>query len=96
MRTVAESTLESLFRFGAQVAFGLPGVHNLAFWRTEPRADLPRIVGVRHEQACVYAADGWARATGQLGASLVTTGPGAANATAAFGEAAMSKSPIIL
>ncbi len=51
---------------------------------------------VRHEQAAVYAADGWARATGRLGAAVVTTGPGAANAVAAFGEAAAARSPVLL
>ena len=75
------------------MAFGLPGVHNLAFWS----ADSPvRIVGVRHEQACAYAADGYARATGKLGVALTTTGPGAANALAAFGEAAVSGAPVLL
>ena len=55
-----------------------------------------RIVGVRHEQACVYAADGYARATGRLGVALTTTGPGAINALAAFGEAAVSGVPVLL
>jgi thiamine pyrophosphate-dependent acetolactate synthase large subunit-like protein len=51
---------------------------------------------VRHEQTAMYAADGWTRASGCLGAALVTSGPGAANTTAAFGEAAMSRSPVVL
>ena len=44
----------------------------------------------------MYAADGLARATGGLGVALTTTGPGAANAVAAFGEAAASGSPVLL
>ena len=75
---------------GADTVFGLPGVHNLAFWLVPERAPLV----VRHEQTAVYAADGWARATGRLGAAVVTTGPGAANAVAAFGEAAAAGSPV--
>jgi acetolactate synthase-1/2/3 large subunit len=55
-----------------------------------------RIVGVRHEQACVYAADGYARATGRVGVALTTTGPGAINALAAYGEAAVSGVPVLL
>ncbi|MGA0066708.1 MAG: thiamine pyrophosphate-binding protein [Candidatus Nanopelagicales bacterium] len=92
-RTVGTAILELLADRGVEVAFGLPGVHNLAFWS----ADSPvRIVGVRHEQACAYAADGYARATGRLGVALTTTGPGAANALAAFGEAAVSGAPVLL
>jgi acetolactate synthase-1/2/3 large subunit len=84
-----------LGRAGVETVHGLPGVHNLAFWR-EAGPGTPRIVVVRHEQTAVYAADGLARVTGGLGAALTTTGPGAANALAAFGEAAASRSPVVL
>jgi thiamine pyrophosphate-dependent acetolactate synthase large subunit-like protein len=90
---VAEQVLEVVARHGARTVFGLPGVHNLAFWRA---VEHPTPVVVRHEQAAVYAADGWARSTGTLGAAVVTTGPGAANAVAAFGEAAAAHSPVLL
>ena len=93
--TLAARILDGLAAAGVQTAFGLPGVHNLAFWR-ELQPGRPRIIGVRHEQAAVYAADGLARATGGLGVALVTTGPGAANAVGAFGEAAASRSPVLL
>jgi thiamine pyrophosphate-dependent acetolactate synthase large subunit-like protein len=92
---VARRVLEAFSQAGVRTIFGLPGVHNLAFWR-EAAPDLPRIVGVRHEQTTVYAADGLARATGGLGVALTTTGPGAANAAGAFGEAAASGSPVVL
>lgn len=95
-RAVAGRLLEAMAAVGTDTVFGLPGVHNLAFWREPPGADLPRLVNVRHEQTAVYAADGFARASGRPGFALVTTGPGAANAVAAFGEAAMSKSPVVL
>jgi acetolactate synthase I/II/III large subunit len=90
---VAEQVLDVLALHGARTVFGLPGVHNLAFWRATGR---PTPLVVRHEQAAVYAADGWARSTGTLGAAVVTTGPGAANAVAAFGEAAAAGSPVLL
>lgn len=89
---VARAVLDAAAEHGATTVFGLPGVHNLAFWKDVPR---PPMV-VRHEQAAVYAADGWARTTGRLGAAVVTTGPGAANAVAAFGEAASVGSPVLL
>jgi thiamine pyrophosphate-dependent acetolactate synthase large subunit-like protein len=90
--SVARSIIEAVGVHGATTVFGLPGVHNLAFWKVPEAAPLV----VRHEQAAVYAADGWARATGRLGAAVVTTGPGAANAVAAFGEAAAARSPVLL
>ncbi len=91
--TVAGAVLDTLAAAGVRTVFGLPGVHNLAFWRVGGR---PEIVGVRHEQTTVYAADGLARASGGLGVALTTTGPGAANAVGAFGEAAASGSPVLL
>ncbi len=93
--SVAEAILQMVKAAGVDTVFGLPGVHNLAFWRTEG-PDFPRIMGVRHEQTTVYAADGMARATGGLGVALTTTGPGVANAAGAFGEAAASNSPVVL
>src|SRR3954447_25414776 len=88
---VLVSALESL---GVHSVFGLPGVHNLAAWEALRESPV-RLIGVRHEQAAVYAADGYARATGHLGVALVTTGPGAANALAATGEAWASGSPVL-
>jgi acetolactate synthase-1/2/3 large subunit len=93
--TTAGRVLDVLADAGVSTVFGLPGVHNLAFWEALG-SGRPRIVGVRHEQTTVYAADGLSRATGQLGVALTTTGPGAANALAAFGEAAASHSAVVL
>jgi acetolactate synthase I/II/III large subunit len=96
MVTVAQQLLAAVERVGASTVFGLPGVHNLAFWTGDSSSRAPKIMKVRHEQTAVYAADGWARSTGKLGVALVTTGPGAANCAAAFGEAAMARSPVLL
>jgi thiamine pyrophosphate-dependent acetolactate synthase large subunit-like protein len=87
--------VRALEEAGVEVVFGLPGVHNLAIWRA--LADSPiRLVGVRHEQAAAYAADGYARTSGRPGVALVTTGPGAANAVGATGEAWACGSPIVV
>src|SRR4051812_44726995 len=91
-RTGAQLLVAGLEAAGVDVVFGLPGVHNLAAWEALRESPI-RLVGVRHEQAAVYAADGYARATGKLGVALVTTGPGAANTLAATGEAWASGSP---
>jgi acetolactate synthase-1/2/3 large subunit len=90
--TVAAAVLDVAFRHGVVRTFGIPGVHNLPFWDS-PLG--PSILGVRHEQAAVYAADGLHRATGDLGLALLTSGPGAANGVAAFGEAFVSRSPLL-
>jgi acetolactate synthase-1/2/3 large subunit len=79
-----------------EVVFGLPGVHNLPAWNALAARPSIRLVCVRHEQAAVYAADGYARATGRLGVALVTTGPGAANTLGAVGEAWASRSPVLV
>jgi thiamine pyrophosphate-dependent acetolactate synthase large subunit-like protein len=93
--TGAQLVVAAFERAGVEVVFGLPGVHNLALWPA--LADSPiRLVGVRHEQAAAYAADGYARASGTVGVALVTTGPGAANTLAAVGEAWASRSPVVV
>src|SRR4051794_12707612 len=91
----AQVIVDELERAGVSVCFGLPGVHNLALW-SALRSSSMRLVGVRHEQAAAYAADGYARATGRLGVALTTTGPGAANTLGAVGEAWASRSPILV
>jgi thiamine pyrophosphate-dependent acetolactate synthase large subunit-like protein len=93
--TGARAAVAALEDVGVQVAFGLPGVHNLPIWR-EMNASPIRLVGVRHEQTAAYAADGYARASGRLGVALTTTGPGAANTLAAVGEAWASRQPVLV
>jgi thiamine pyrophosphate-dependent acetolactate synthase large subunit-like protein len=93
--TVAAQLVSALALLGVRRAFGLPGVHNLALWAAVRNSDID-LVGVRHEQTCVYAADGHARVTGSLGVALTTTGPGAANALGATGEAFASGSPVLV
>jgi acetolactate synthase-1/2/3 large subunit len=94
-QTVAGAILDLLWQSGIRVTFGIPGVHNLAFWDALGQGR-PTIVGVRHEQTAAYAADGLARTTGNLAVAITTTGPGAANTVAAFGEAAISGSPVFV
>ncbi|MBA3262474.1 MAG: thiamine pyrophosphate-binding protein [Thermoleophilaceae bacterium] len=93
--TGARLAVAALEQAGVDVAFGLPGVHNLALWRALGESPI-RLVGVRHEQTAAYAADGYARATGCLGVALTTTGPGAANTLGAVGEAWASRQPILV
>jgi thiamine pyrophosphate-dependent acetolactate synthase large subunit-like protein len=91
----AELLVGGLEAAGVDVCFGLPGVHNLAAWKALAGSDI-RLVGVRHEQTAVYAADGYARASGRVGVAITTTGPGAANTLGALGEAWASGSPVVV
>src|ERR1700748_3058626 len=91
----AAGLVRSLEQLRVELVFGLPGVHNLPIWKALAESSI-RLIGVRHEQAAVYAADGYARATGRLGVAVVTTGPGAANTLGATGEAMASGSPVLV
>jgi len=93
--TGGDLLVRALVDAGVEVAFGLPGVHNLPLWKALSTAPI-RVVGTRHEQAAAHAADGYARATGRLGVTLVTTGPGAANTLGAVGEAWASGTPLLI
>ena len=93
--TGAVRLLEALEHLGVELVFGLPGVHNLPIWKALSDSAI-RLVGVRHEQTAVYAADGYARATGKLGVAVVTTGPGAANTLGATGEAMAAGSSVLV
>ncbi len=95
MTTGGDLLVAALRDRGVETVFGLPGVHNLAAWEALRESSV-RVVGVRHEQTAVYAADGLARATGRVGAAIVTTGPGAANTLGATGEAYASRSPVVV
>ncbi|MBI4216286.1 MAG: thiamine pyrophosphate-binding protein [Chloroflexi bacterium] len=87
--------VKALEREGVRVVFGLPGVHNLPIVDALGQQETIRYVGVRHEQAAAYMADGYARASGRVGVCVTTTGPGAANTLAALGEAYTASSPVL-
>jgi acetolactate synthase-1/2/3 large subunit len=95
MPTGAEMIVQALQSADVEVVFGLPGVHNLPLWEALRDSGI-RLVGVRHEQAAAYAADGYSRATGRVGVALTTTGPGAANTLGAVGEAWASRSRVLV
>ena len=88
--------IKSLRREGVRVVFGLPGVQ--LYHALDPLADEPeiRFISTRHEQAAAYMADGYARASGDVGTALVVPGPGLLNASAAIGTAYSASSPVLL
>jgi acetolactate synthase-1/2/3 large subunit len=80
---------------GIDTIFGLPGVQlDWAFDALYEERGHIRVIHTRHEQACGYMADGYARATGKIGTLLVVPGPGVLNASAALSTAYACSSPV--
>ena len=86
--------VESLQALGAEVAFGLPGIHALPIWEALRESDV-RDLPLRSELAAGFAADGYARVTGRPAPLLLSTGPGALISLAALMEAASSHVPVV-
>ncbi|WP_241248970.1 thiamine pyrophosphate-binding protein [Agrococcus sp. KRD186] len=81
--------------YGVDVVFGIPGTHNLEFYRHLPRLGF-RTVTTRHEQGAGYAADGWHQRTRLPGVVITTSGPGFLNSLAAAGTAYCESRPLII
>ena len=94
-RTGGEVVVDVLAHAGVEIVFGIPSVHNLPIYDAIRRDGRLRAITVRHEQAAVGAADGFARTAGRLGVCLTSTGPGAANAMGGQLEAWASSSPVL-
>ena len=75
--TGAQMTLDALQREGVDTIFGYPGGVVLPLYDTLPQFPGMRHILVRHEQCAAHMADGYARASGRMGACLGTSGPGA-------------------
>ncbi|GIT80400.1 putative 2-ketoarginine decarboxylase AruI [Leifsonia sp. LS1] len=94
-RTTGWVLIETLRNYGVDTVFGIPGTHNLEFYR--PLAALGvHPVTARHEQGAGYAADGWSLQTGKPGVVITTSGPGLLNALSAAGTAYCESRPMIL
>ncbi len=93
--TGSEIVCESLLKEGTDVVFGLPGGAILPLYGVLHRYPQLRHILVRHEQAAVMAADGYARATGQVGVCMATSGPGATNLATGLACAQMDSIPIV-
>ena len=96
--TGGEALVQSLYREGVRVIFGLPGVQLygvMAALRDEPRI---RFIATRHEQATSFMADGYARAGGEgdFGTAFVVPGPGLLNAASGLSTAYSASSPVLM
>jgi acetolactate synthase-1/2/3 large subunit len=91
----AEVLLRALKDQGVEVIFGYPGGAVLPIYDALFQQNAIRHILVRHEQAAVHAAEGYARSTGRVGVVLVTSGPGATNAVTGLVDALMDSIPVV-
>ncbi len=91
----AEIVIKALSDQGVDVVFGYPGGAVLPIYDALFKQNAVRHILVRHEQAAVHAAEGYARTTGKVGVVLVTSGPGATNAVTGLTDALMDSIPIV-
>jgi acetolactate synthase-1/2/3 large subunit len=95
MRNGAEILLDTLVECGVDTLFGYPGGAALPLYDALYEHPGLRHVLVRHEQAAVHAAEGYARSTGRLGVVLVTSGPGVGNTITGLLDAISDSVPIL-
>src|SRR3954464_8191000 len=91
----ASILIKSLVDQGIDTIFGYPGGAVLPIYDSLFKQNRLRHILVRHEQAAVHAAEGYARSTGRVGVVLVTSGPGATNAVTGLTDALMDSIPIV-
>jgi len=87
--------MTTLSNYGVDTIFGIPGTHNLEFYRHLAPLGIHPVTS-RHEQGAGYAADGWAQQTGLPGVVITTSGPGLLNALSAAGTAYCESRPLLL
>ncbi len=93
--TGADLLVKALIDEDVEVVFGYPGGAVLPIYDSLFKQNRLRHILVRHEQAAVHAAEGYARSTGKVGVVLVTSGPGATNAVTGLTDALMDSIPIV-
>jgi acetolactate synthase-1/2/3 large subunit len=92
----AEILVKCLQAENVKHVWGYPGGAVLYIYDAFYKQDTIQHVLVRHEQAAVHAADGYARATGDVGVALVTSGPGVTNAVTGIATAYMDSIPMVI
>src|ERR1700752_3147066 len=93
-KTGAQIIWECLLRQGVSTVFGYPGGAILPAYDAMTQYPIRHIL-VRHEQGATHMADGYARASGQVGVAVATSGPGATNMVTGIATAMLDSSPIV-
>ena len=94
--TGAEITIRCLQAEGVEFVFGYPGGAILPIYDEIFKQDKFKHILVRHEQAAVHGADGFARSTHKVGVVMVTSGPGLTNAVTGIATAFMDSIPLVI
>ncbi|MBA0900758.1 MAG: acetolactate synthase 3 catalytic subunit [Candidatus Nitrotoga sp.] len=94
--TGAEITIRCLQEEGVEYVFGYPGGAVLHIYDALFNQNHVKHILVRHEQAAIHAADGYARSTDKVGVALVTSGPGVTNAVTGIATAYMDSIPMVI
>ena len=94
--TGAEITIRCLQAEGVEFVFGYPGGAILPIYDEIFKQDKFKHILVRHEQAAVHGADGYARSTNKIGVVMVTSGPGLTNAVTGIATAFMDSIPLVV
>src|SRR5476651_2736335 len=91
----AEILVACLEREGVDIIFAYPGGASMPIHQALTRSTKIRTILPRHEQGGVFAAEGYARATGNPGVCMATSGPGATNLVSAIADAYMDSIPLV-
>lgn len=95
-RTGADVLVAGLVRQGVEVVFAYPGGASMPLHQALTRVrDQVRTILPRHEQGGIFAAEGYARATGKVGVAMTTSGPGALNMVTGLADAKMDSLPVV-
>jgi len=92
--TGAKIIVECLKKEGVKVVFGIPGGQVLPLFDALYHSEV-RFILTRHEQGAAHMADGYARASGEVGVCIATSGPGATNLTTGLATAHMDSIPMV-
>ena len=92
----SQMVIEALKREGVKTVFGYPGGAIMNVYDEVYKQDFFEHILTRHEQAAIHAADGYARAKGDVGVAFVTSGPGFTNAVTGLATAYMDSVPLVV
>ena len=90
----ADILVECLIREGVEVLFGYPGGASMEMHQSLTRSNI-QVVLCRHEQGEIFAAEGYAKASGKVGVCMATSGPGATNLVTGLADAKMDSVPLV-
>ena len=96
IKSVASILVETLKELGVNSIFGYPGASVLSIYKKKKKTNEITHYLVRHEQAAVHAAEGYARVSGKPGVVLVTSGPGFTNTITGIANAYADSTPLII